>query len=100
MRDLTRVLTWRRMNERINAFGQPSESKFAEIRSVVATNIIKPGSHHNKGALATKPGPVAGLDVEVASGKNTSCEQNEIKPDSQLSGLTCHCLLAAAERRP
>ena len=35
----------------------------------------------------------------VVSKKIISREQNEIKPDSQLSGLTCHLGVVAAERR-
>ncbi len=64
MRDLTEVLNWRRLNDRITLSGQPTEAQLAEIKDLGVTRIINLGPHHNKGALEDEAGTVTALGME------------------------------------
>ena len=63
MTDLTHILNWRRLSDRITTSGQPSEAELSEIKALGVTEIINLGPHGNKGALADEAGTVANLGM-------------------------------------
>lgn len=63
MKDLPKILNWRRINNRITTSGQPTEAQLEEIRNLGVSHIINLGPHHNKGALQDEPGTVASLGM-------------------------------------
>ncbi|WP_147107812.1 protein tyrosine phosphatase family protein [Tateyamaria sp. syn59] len=63
MTDLTHILNWRRINDRLTTSGQPTELQLADIRELGVTHIVNLGPHHNDGALADEAGTVAGLGM-------------------------------------
>lgn len=64
MTDLTHILNWRRIDERITTSGQPSEAELAELKSIGVTHVVNLGIHHDgKGALDDEPGTVAELGL-------------------------------------
>lgn len=64
MRELTDILNWRRLTDRITLSGQPTEAQLADIKSLGVSHIINLGPHHNRGALEDEPGTVAALGME------------------------------------
>lgn len=64
MQDLTEILNWRRIDDRITTSGQPTEAQMADLKSLGVTHIVNLGIHHDgKGALEDEPGTVAGLGM-------------------------------------
>ncbi|KIC51492.1 protein tyrosine phosphatase family protein [Tateyamaria sp. ANG-S1] len=63
MTELTHILNWRRINDRLTTSGQPSEAQLADIRELGVTHIVNLGPHDNKGALQDEAGTVAGLGM-------------------------------------
>lgn len=63
-RDLTEIINWRRLSEKITLSGQPTEEQLASIKELGVTHIINLGPHHNKGALEDEAGTVAKLGME------------------------------------
>lgn len=64
MRDLSGIINWRRLDDRITLSGQPTEDQLAEIKGLGVTHIINLGPHHNKGALTDEAGSVTALGME------------------------------------
>ncbi|MEM9716982.1 MAG: protein tyrosine phosphatase family protein [Pseudomonadota bacterium] len=64
MSELTHVLNWRRLNDRITLSGQPTEEQLAELADTGVTHIINLGPHSNNGALPDEPGTVLDLGME------------------------------------
>ena len=63
MRELTDVINWRRLDDRITLSGQPTEEQLAEIRDLGVTHVINLGPHTNKGALDDEAGTVETLGM-------------------------------------
>lgn len=63
-RDLSHIINWRSISQRISLSGQPTESQLAEISELGVSHVINLGPHHNKGALADEAGTVATLGME------------------------------------
>lgn len=63
MQNLTNVINWRRLNNKITLSGQPSEEQLVEIKNLGVTHIINLGPHHNKGALEDEAKSVAALGM-------------------------------------
>lgn len=63
MQELTHVLNWRRLDQKITLSGQPTEEQLAEIRDLGVTHIINLGPHTNKGALNDEAASVAALGM-------------------------------------
>jgi protein tyrosine phosphatase (PTP) superfamily phosphohydrolase (DUF442 family) len=63
MRDLPKVLNWRRLNSKISMSGQPTEAQLRAIKDLGVTHIVNLGLHTNKGALDDEPGTVASLGM-------------------------------------
>ena len=62
--DLTEVLNWRRINDKITLSGQPTEEQLSQIAETGVSHIINLGPHHNKGALGDEAGTVTSLGME------------------------------------
>jgi len=63
MQELTNIINWRRLNDRVTLSGQPSEEQLAEISKLGVSHIINLGPHHNKGALEDEAKSVAALGM-------------------------------------
>ncbi|MEO0976772.1 MAG: hypothetical protein AAFY24_05920 [Pseudomonadota bacterium] len=72
MRDLPRILNWRRLTGRITTSGQPSKAEFSETGTLGVTHIVNLGPPHNKGVLADERGTATGPDRAVVSKKQTA----------------------------
>jgi len=103
MRNLPKVLNWRRLDGRITLSGQPTEEQLGDIKDLGVTHIINLGPHHNKGALEDEAGTVAALGmvyiyipVEFDNPTDrdfaTFCDAIESLPDMQIH---VHCLYNA-----
>ncbi|MET1412266.1 protein tyrosine phosphatase family protein [Roseibium sp. HPY-6] len=64
MHDLTEILNWRRLSDKITLSGQPTEQQLADISELGVTHVVNLGPHHNKGALDDEAGTVASLGME------------------------------------
>ena len=64
MRDVTEILNWRRLDEKITLSGQPSKDQLAMIRDLGVTHVINLGLGHGEGALEDEPQVVAALGME------------------------------------
>lgn len=103
MRNLPKVLNWRRLDGRITLSGQPTEEQLGDIKDLGVTHIINLGPHHNKGALEDEAGTVAALgmayiyipvefDNPTDQDFATFCDAIESLPDTQIH---VHCLYNA-----
>ena len=63
MQDLTDVINWRRLNDKITLSGQPTEEQLVEIKNLGVTHIINLGPHHNKGALEDEAKSISSLGM-------------------------------------
>ena len=63
MTELTEIINWRRLSDKITLSGQPSEDQLVDIKSLGVTHIINLGPHHNKGALTDEAKSVTDLGM-------------------------------------
>ena len=64
MQNLTEVINWRRLSEKITLSGQPTEEQLSQIKNLGVSHIINLGPHHNDGALEDEAGTVAALGMK------------------------------------
>jgi protein tyrosine phosphatase (PTP) superfamily phosphohydrolase (DUF442 family) len=64
MGDLTDILNFRRLDERITTSGQPTEAQLACLQVSGVACIINLGPHDSKDALDDEPGTVHGLGMD------------------------------------
>ena len=96
MRDLTHLINWRRISDRITTSGQPSEAQLAELKELGVSHIINLGPHHNKGALDDEAKSVAALGMDyvyipVKFGQPTEADFTAFcEAMAELEGKTLH----------
>ena len=64
MTNLSQILNFRRLDERITLSGQPTEDQLAQIAAAGVSHVINLGPHHNKGALDDEEASVTALGME------------------------------------
>ncbi|WP_299472467.1 protein tyrosine phosphatase family protein [uncultured Roseibium sp.] len=64
MRNLSDILNFRQLSDKITLSGQPTEEQLADINALGVTHVVNLGPHHNKGALADEAGTVSSLGME------------------------------------
>lgn len=64
MQELTEIINWRRISDKITTSGQPSEEQLIDIQKLGVTHVINLGPHDNKGALDDEATSVAKLGME------------------------------------
>lgn len=63
MSDLTEILNWRRLDDRITLSGQPTEDQLARLRDLGVACIVNLGPHDSKDALPDEAGTVTALGM-------------------------------------
>ena len=61
--DLSNILNWRRIDDRITSSGQPSEAQLADVAGLGVTRVINLGLHSHEKALKDEAASVAGLGM-------------------------------------
>jgi protein tyrosine phosphatase (PTP) superfamily phosphohydrolase (DUF442 family) len=63
MKDLPKVINWRRRDPLTTLSGQPTEAQMAQIKAMGTRNVINLGPHSNTGALPDEAATLAALGL-------------------------------------
>ena len=63
MKELTDIINWRRVNEKVTTSGQPTEEQLRDIKALNVTHIVNLGPHDNDGAVDDEAASVKSLGM-------------------------------------